>query len=117
MSYDSGVTPADIRDVFETQLDDSALETWIAAAETQVSDLPAHDALTSDRKEQITKFLAPALATAQDPRVDREQHESATVSYKGERRQYIDVATMLDPTNSIGTEDTPDATAGTFEVR
>lgn len=117
MSYNSGLSPDDIRDIFDTGLGDSALSTWISAAEGRVGDLPDHDELSDSDKKDVTKFLSAALATAQDPRVDREQHESATVSYGGERMRYIEVAAMLDPTNTIATDNQNDASIGTFEVK
>lgn len=117
MSYDSGVTASDVKEIFDTGLSTSALETWIGVAEGQVADLPDHDELDSDRKQNLAKFLSAALATAQDPRVDQERHEAARVSYGGERMRYIEVAAILDPTNTIGADDHDKASVGTFEVR
>ena len=115
MAYDSGLSASDVKEIFDTGLSDGAVDTWISVAETEVGDLPSHDKLDSARKKEITKFLAAALATAQDPRVDREKHDSATVSYGGERMSYMDIASMLDPTSSIGSGPSP--TIGTLEVK
>lgn len=117
MPYDSTISPSDVQDVMDTGLADSALTAWISAAESRVGDLPEHDSLTDSRKDEIVQFLAAALATAQDPRVDEESHESATVSYGGERMAYRDVAVMLDPTDTLASDDTAEASIGTFDVR
>lgn len=106
MAYDSGLSATDIEEIFDTGLSTGALDTWISAAEAQVDDLPDHPDLDSARKKEITRFLTPALATAQDPRVNRESHESASVHYEGERMDYLAVAASLDPTGTIGSDGT-----------
>lgn len=117
MAYNSNVTATDVTEIFDTGLSTGALETWIGVAEQRVGDLPDHDDLTTDRKDELVKFLAAALATAQDPRVDKERHEAATVSYGGERMGYMAVAMMLDPTDVIGSDDGPGVSIDVFEVR
>lgn len=105
MAYNSSVTAADVKEIFDTGLSDSSILTWLAVAEERVGELPSHNSLDDARKDQIVTFLTAAFATAQDPRVDRESHESATVSYGGERMAYIDVAVMLDPTDVLAADE------------
>lgn len=118
-NYDSGLTAANIKEIFDTAIPDDALGVWLTAAEAKVAELPEHDALTDETRKEITRFLTAALATAQDPRVDEESHEAATVSYQGERMQYREVAALLDPTGTLaggsGSED--QAFIETLEVR
>lgn len=117
MPYNSNITASDVSEIFDTGLSTGALETWIGVAEQRVGDLPDHDDLTGDRKDEIVKFLAASAATAQDPRVDEERHEAATISYEGERMSYLQVAMMLDPTDVLGAESGPGVSVDVFEVR
>jgi hypothetical protein len=115
VAYDSGLSPADVREVFDTGLADAALNTWIGVAESRAGEIP--DALSDSKRSEVTKFLAAALATAQDPRVSEETHEGSTLTYGGERMSYMEVAVMLDTTDTLATDEGSEPTIGTFEVR
>lgn len=117
MPFNSSITPADVKDIFDTGLSNEALNAWISAAEHQVGDLPDHDTLTVDRKNQITKFLAAALAVAQDPRVASEDHEAGSVTFDNETMSYEEVAARLDPTGTLGADAPHSASIETLEVR
>lgn len=106
--------PADVSEVLDTSLDEGALTAYIAAANDVVDDIadqaPATDAGTL---EKIERFYAAYLATASDPRADRQSGGARSVSYRdvdGDgNASHKQVAVALDPTNTIASAGLPNA--------
>jgi len=103
-----------VAEVLDTSLEPEVLSAYVEAANDVVDDIasqsPATDAGTLER---IERFYAAYLATAQDPRSERQSGGARSVSYRdvdGDgNASHKQVAIALDPTNTIATTGLPNA--------
>ena len=110
---------AAVDELFESDLDDATLQSWLEIAATHVDDIAAADAsVSSARLEQIETLLAAHLASAQDQRLESGERQSASVTYQGETgmgiqgTKYGQQAAALDPTGTLQAMDKPTASIG-----
>lgn len=101
LKADAQTDASEVKEIFETALADAVVNAYINAAVEVRKSIPDFDGFNATREGEIEKYLAAHFLTAQDPRPDREQHESVTVSYEGEHSHYLDIAASLDPTGTI----------------
>lgn len=95
-------TASDVEEIFDTVLTEPQLNNWInMAAETtdDVEDADTDGEMSDARLKLIEANVAAAYATAQDPRVTREQVGDGAWSY--DRTEYWDTAVSLDTTGSL----------------
>jgi hypothetical protein len=99
------VQPADVNEIFDTDLSDSSLSAWIDVATVIVDDIEGvNPEIKDSRLEQIEKLLSAGYAANQDPRISSTSRETASVNYqRGEEypNDYIAQAVALDPTGVV----------------
>lgn len=97
--------PNDVKETFDTDLSDSAVQDWIDIATEVVDDIAAKDSsITATRLEKIEKMVAQGYTAVQDPRIKNARRESAQVSYqRGDDypNDYFAGAVALDPTGTV----------------
>lgn len=99
---------SDVQAVFDTSIGDTT--PYIEAASELVDDIQEQAPSTDASKlEQIEKFYACYLATAQDPRASSQSGASRSVDYSEDNADYKQVAIALDPTNVIANAGKPNA--------
>lgn len=92
-----------VRDIFDTNLDDASLVQHIRAANTIVDEVAQASNLGSERLEMIEMYLAAHYASVQDPRVTSESVGSASYDYQ--QTEYLQMAKTLDPTGVVDQQD------------
>lgn len=100
---------SDVKEIFNTDLDDEELRNWInVAAEStdDVEDADVGNELSDTRLELIEMNLAAHYASAQDPRISSETVGDAQFRYKGTRdtTDYWITAVQLDTTDTLSLE-------------
>lgn len=99
-------TPADVRDLFHTDISDladSTLNVHLRAASHKVDRIPTDaDGVNDGLLADVELYLACARVESQVLRPTKEAHESAEASYDGSAMDYEDIAEDLDPTGTIG---------------
>jgi|GEM_PF-3777376 len=111
-----------VSEVLDTSLDDGTLSAYISAAGDVVDDIadraPETDA---DTLERIERFYAAYLATASDPRAERQSGGARSVSYRdidGDgNASHKQVAIALDPTDTIASAGLPNASISSPSVK
>jgi len=93
-------TASEVKEIFDTDLDDSQLHNWVNMAAETTDDVESHGELSSNRLKLIEKNLAAHYAATQDPRVSEETIGDAQFDYKGttETTDYWRTALRLDTT-------------------
>lgn len=99
---------SDVQDIFDTDLDTTALDAWIEIANEHVDDIAdADSSIDSTRLTKIEKLAACHFAAAQDPRLEEYRVGDAQGSFQGDTGMYYDStvygqqARMLDPTGTL----------------
>ena len=113
------VTAADLRLIFTTDLDDTSLDAFIAAAGVIIGpdgcDL-AGQGVSSATVDEVCKWLSAHLATSDDPRVEAHRASGHTVEFESEiglgldSSRYGQMAKRLDPTGCLNQLDKADRT-------
>jgi len=122
----SRTNPTDVKNTFDTDLSDSAVEDWIGIATEIVDDVEGvNSSLSNSRLEKIERLLAQHFASSQDPRINSTSRETASVNYQRDSdyaTEYMATAVSLDPTGVVAslnkrtaTLDVPDARGITDE--
>lgn len=101
-------TISKVRNVFDTDLTDNELSSWIDVATELVDDVENADPSIPDKRlEKIERLTTAHLASAQDPRIESASREGSNVSYQGETGKgfestsYGQRALELDPTGTL----------------
>lgn len=117
-------TPSDVKNIFNTDLSDSAVSDWIDIASEVVDTIDqAEDSVTDTRLTQIEKLLAAHYASAQDQRLSSTSRETASANYQGDTgmnlmgTKYGQQAVQLDPTGTLAELGKPTATLSVPNVR
>ena len=113
---------AAVAEILDTSLDTPVLEAYIAAAGDVVDEIVAQAPQTNaDTLERIEKFYAAYLATAQDPRAERQSGGARSVGYRdvdGDgNASHKQIAVALDPTNTIATTGLPNASVSVPDIK
>jgi hypothetical protein len=98
-------TPDIVRETFDTEAPDAALNQWIAQASVLVDDVENRRPPIDDgRLKQIETLLAQHFLTAQDPRYSSMSGGARDADFGEGRTEtaYLDRAKRLDPTGLIG---------------
>lgn len=100
--------PTDVKETFDTDLSDSAVDDWIAHANDIVNDIASYDgSIASGRLERIEKLLAQGFAAIQDPRLNSTGRETASANYQRQEEypnDYIWAAVSADPTGIVASK-------------
>lgn len=100
LNSNTRVTASDVSEIFETDLTNSELHNHINVAAERVDEIAAADSSVADQRlALIEQYLAAHVATVQDPRASKEDHESFAVTYQ--RTTYGQTAVELDPTGTL----------------
>lgn len=95
------VTASEVKEIFDTDLSDSALHAHINYASKIVDQIEAEAPSTDDETlELIELYWSAEVATTQDPRAEREQLKTSNVTYDI-RTTYGEMAIDLDPTGTL----------------
>lgn len=111
---------SDVREIFDTDLSNDALDAWIDTAhnvvQKQLADTADGDEVGSKVLEELEKYLAAHLASSQDPRVATETVGDAEFEYQRDPNQtdYWSVVVTLDPTGRLAGANRRSADFGTF---
>lgn len=111
-----------VAEVLDTSLDTLVLQSYIAAASDVVDEIAAQAPQTDeDRLARIETFYAAYLATAQDPRAERQSGGARSVGYRdvdGDgNASYKQIAVALDPTDTIATAGLPSASISVPDIK
>jgi hypothetical protein len=83
-------TATDVKDVIDTNLSDSVVESFITTANIYVTDKLGGEGLSADLLEQIEKwFTAHLIAMSRQKEVTREEVDNAQVEYAGKFGQNL----------------------------
>lgn len=105
--------PSDVSEIYDTELSNSALQSWIDIATEIVDDIAAEGSVSSARLEKIEKLLSAHFASAQDQRIQSGGKESGSVEFQGETGMGLDgtkygqQAKTLDPTGTLASMNKP----------
>lgn len=83
MSYDSGVTAADVRDEYDTAASDESIERAIRAAEATISSKLDPTEFGDKQLEDIATYLACHYVTGSDPTVRQDSVADSSQTYEG----------------------------------
>jgi len=107
-------TTSDVDTIIDTSLDSTELQAYIDAATVVVDRISKSSNVPDATLEQIEKFYAAHLSTAQDPRISSQSRETASVDYEDRttdaNNNYLDTAISLDPTGVIAEAEKDTAT-------
>lgn len=120
LNSNTRVTASEVKEIFDTDIEDSALHNFINMAAERVDDISdADSSVSSTRLELIEMNLAAHYASTLDPRVSQEQIADARFKYKGvdETTDYWMTAVDLDPTNTLTLESKPEANIHVLDGR
>ncbi len=102
-------TVSKVRSIFDTDLSDNELTSWMDIATELVDDVEAADPSLADKRlSKLEKLVTAHLASAQDPRHESVSGASRSVDYQGEYGQNFEAtsygqrALALDPTGTLG---------------
>jgi len=113
---------SDVDDVLDTTLSSSVLSAYVTAANRVVDRIAdADSSIDAATLEDIEKFYAAYLASAQDPQADSRSSASRSVSYRdvdGDgNASYKEIAVALDPTGTIADSDKPSAGVNVLDAK
>ena len=100
------VTPAEVKQIVETNLSDAIVEVFITTANSLVNRLSG-SCLTDDMRTQIELYLSAHLVTMRDRKAQSERLGDAQITYQGsfgeglDRTEYGQTARMLDCTGQL----------------
>lgn len=95
------ITPHDVTEILETELEDVSLQAFISDANTVVERRCAPHTDDTDALADVEAYVAAHLATAKDPRVSVASHESVDVEFETDAHRYWEQAVLLDPTGRL----------------
>lgn len=96
------ITPDDVTEILETELQDDSLMAFIEDAHSVVNERIAPYTDDTARLSSVETYLAAHLATSRDPRVQTASHESVSFEYAENQGQtYWHRAIMMDPTGRL----------------
>lgn len=86
------VGPDELKEIIETELDDSVLETFIGAANITVTEHLGDSTILSDaQKREVERWLAAHfLACTRERQASREAVDKASITYQGETGMGLD---------------------------
>jgi len=117
----SRTNPTDVKNTFDTDLSDSAIQDWIDIATEVVDDVEGVDpSISATRLEKIEKLLAQHYAATQDPRLSSTSRETASADYQRNDEyatDYMATAVSLDPTGVIANLNKRTATLSVPDAR
>ena len=105
------VTPHDVAEVLDTDLDSVELSTFVSDANRIVNDRCEPYTGDDNALANVETYLAAHLATTKEPEVSSLTHHSTQVSINIDSKRYWNKAVMLDPTGRL---DKPDRGYSTF---
>jgi len=107
------VTPHDVAEVLDTDLDSVELSTFVSDANTIVN--KRCEPYTDDEGAlaDVETYLAAHLATTKEPEVSSLTHQNVRVDLDIDSKRYWNKAVMLDPTGRL---DKPDRGYSTFST-
>lgn len=118
------VQPSEVKEIFDTELSNTAVQQWIEIANTLVDRISDRDSsITSTTLTQIEKLAACHLAATQDPRLEQASAETRSATYQGETGMgwestiYGQQALALDPTNVLANSTKPSADAVVVDAK
>lgn len=98
----SRITVDDVREILDTELDDTSLMAFTEDAHTVVNTRLAPYTGDETSLAAVETYVAAHLATSKDPRVQSAAHESAEFEYSEKQGQsYWHRAIVLDPTGRL----------------
>jgi hypothetical protein len=95
------VTPHDVAEILETELESVTLQAFISDAHRIVERRCAPHTDDMDALGDVEAYVAAHLATAKDPRVSVASHESVDVEFETDAHRYWEQAVLLDPTGRL----------------
>lgn len=105
------VTAPELKEIFETDLSDPQLRTFIGAANLVVNDRLSGRGIASATLKEIERFVAAHMASVSDPRVTKETIDTASATFearvRSDSRQGLEMtfygqqAMLLDPTGQL----------------
>lgn len=96
------ITPDDVTELLDTDLEEDSLLAFIEDAHLVVNDRIAPYTDDAERLAAVETYVAAHLATSKDPRVQSAAHESAEFEYAEDQGQtYWHRAIMMDPTGRL----------------
>lgn len=115
---------SEVKDILDTNLDNTSLSAWIEVANELVDDIAAADSsLTTSRLTKLEKLAAAHLASSQDQRFESASSESRSVQYQGETgmgfkgTKHGQAALALDPTGTLANSHLPSASVSVPDVK
>lgn len=115
---------SDVRDIFDTNIDDDSLDAWIEIANELVDDIAnADSSIDSTRLTKIEKLLSAHFASTEEPLVEEDSIGDSSATYQGEwgmnlrSTDYGQSAIVLDPTTTLSTLGKPSATVGVPDTK
>jgi len=108
-------TPTEVKEIFDTSLSESAIQTWIDIGQPFIDDIAAESNLSQSELDNIHKLVTAHLASAQDQRIESTSRETGSMTYRGETGMdwmgttYGQRAVALDPTGTLKESSKPKA--------
>ena len=104
----SRTTASEVKEVIDTSLSDSTVESFITTANIHVTNIIGGNSLSDDLLTEIEKWLAAHfIAMSREKEVTREEVDNAQVEYAGkfgmnlQATRYGQVVATLDPTGKM----------------
>lgn len=121
----SRAAPADVKTIYDTDLNDPTIQRWLDIATFIVDDIEDVDpSIKAARLKQIETLVAAHVASSQDQRIQSTSAESKSVEYQGSTdsmdlraTKHGQNAIQLDPTSVLSTLGKPSATLSVPEVK
>lgn len=101
-----------VRNIFNTDLSDNQISSWMDVATALVDDVEDADPSVPDKRlEKIERLVTAHLASSQDQRIGNATSETRSINYQGQygmalnSTTYGQQAKVLDPTGQLGEND------------
>lgn len=96
------ITPDDVYEVLDTELEEPTLQAFIEDAHRVVNERIAPYTDDESALAAVETYLAAHICTSKDPRVQSASHESVSFDYEeGRGQEYWHNAIMQDPTGRL----------------
>lgn len=109
-------TISNVKEIFDTDLSDPALERWMNIASSAVDQIEDKGVDDTDTLQQIETLWTAHLAQSQDREESSIDVESGSVEWE-DWINYGEAARSLDPTDSLTGERVPEANIHTLDSR
>lgn len=100
------ITPHDVAEVLETELNDAELTAFVSDANSVVNRRCAPHTDDDGALADVETYLAAHLATTKEPRVSGTSHESVDIELDTDGDRYWNRAVLMDPTGYLAHPET-----------